>query len=401
MLSVDEALARILGPLRPLPMETVPLIAAPGRVLAEDIVSRRTQPPADVSAMDGYAVRAEDVAKTPVVLTQVGEVPAGGMFEGTVDPGQTARIFTGASVPPGADTIVIQENTEVLGKAQVKVLEPCPPGRHIRRKGIDFSEGDVGLKAGRRLTARDVGLIAAMNVTQVPVTRRPKVAILATGDELVEPGQEASDHQIVSSSPYTLAPYIEAWGGTPVRLGIARDTPESLRDAVANLVDVDMLVTIGGASVGDHDLIQKVLGQVGLQIDFWKIAMKPGKPLIYGLFQDRPMLGLPGNPVSSVVCALLYLKPAIGVLSGLSTEDVAHDLQRVRLGAPLKANAQRQDYIRAKLARDDDGVRIATPVGPQDSSLMSVLAEADCLIVRPPFAPEAHVRDEVDIISLS
>ena len=399
MLSVDEATQRILAPLHPLSSETVSLEHALGRVLAQDVVARRSQPPTDVSAMDGYAVRADDLTKSPADLNLIGEVAAGSQFAGTVGAGQAARIFTGGNVPPGADTVVIQEDTEALD-GRVRVLEVPRAGQHIRRRGIDFSEGDAPLKAGRRLTARDLGLIAGMNVTTLTVTRKPVIAILATGDELVLPGDAAADHQIVSSSPNALGAYIEQWGGVAKFLGIARDSEASLQK-MASLADgADFLITIGGASVGDHDLIQKVLGQDGLTVDFWKIAMKPGKPLISGRLRNIPMLGLPGNPVSSLVCALLFLKPAVGTLLGMDPSALSPRLLQARLAQPLKANAKRQDYLRARLQSAKDGALEVSPFDLQDSSVMSIFAAADGLIIRPPHAPAADTGDLVQVLVL-
>jgi len=400
MISVDEAFERVLAPLTPLPAETISFEDGLGRVLAADVTAQRTHPPKDVSAMDGYAVLADDVGQVPAELNVIGESAAGVEFDQSVASGQAVRIFTGANVPQGADTVVIQEDTEAEN-GLVRILEAPRLGQNIRRAGIDFEFGDTPLKAGKMLTARDLGLVAGMNVTELTVTRKPVVAILATGDELVLPGETAGDHQIVSSSPTALASYIEQWGGQAKFLGIARDSEASLKKMAALADGADFLITIGGASVGDHDLIQKVLGDTNLNVDFWKIAMKPGKPLIYGRLGDIPMLGLPGNPVSSLVCALLFLRPAIGALLGLDREDLKPSLLRARVTEKLRANAKRQDYLRASLQTDADGQLEATPFDLQDSSVMSVFAAADALIVRPPHAPEAKPGDFVQVLPLN
>ena len=307
MLSVAEALERIVTGFRPLPAETVSIAEAFNRVLAQDIVARVTQPPHAVSAMDGYAVRASDVVNVPVDLKVIGAVPAGDLFAGAVGPGEAVRIFTGAPLPKGADAIVIQEDTDA-GDGKVTVKESCKTGNYVRAAGLDFATGDPGPRAGRLLTARDVGLIAAMNHPWVQVRRRPRVAILATGDEVVMPGEPLGPSQIVSSNGLALAAFVRACGGEPVQLGIAADRADSLAGLVAGARGADLLLTAGGASVGDHDLVQKVLGEQGLELDFWKIAMRPGKPLMFGNLAGTPVLGLPGNPVSAVVCSLLYAR---------------------------------------------------------------------------------------------
>ena len=401
MLSVDEALTRILAPIHPLPSETVHLDDALGRVLAEDVVARRSQPPLDVSAMDGYAVRFEDMQSIPATLELIGEVPAGGVFDGNVTAGQTVRIFTGAPVPNGADTVVMQEDTASAENSTVRFMAETTRGRHIRSAGIDFRDGDVGVPSGRRITARDLGFIAAMNVTELKVTRRPRVAILATGDELVRPGGEVSGAQIISSSPPALIAAIEEWGGEAVDLGIARDNEASIRETAAEGKDCDFFLTIGGASVGDYDIVQKVLAQDGLEVDFWKIAIKPGKPLIYGRMKDIPFMGLPGNPVSSYVCAFMFLQPALNILLNRSKDDLMPPLLEAQLGSAMAANTKRQDYARGVLEISEDGKLIATPCALQDSSVLSVLSKADCLIMRPPFAPAASVGDSVLVYQLS
>lgn len=398
MISFDAALDRILAAMTAQPPEQVALADAHGRVLAEDLTARLDQPPAAVSAMDGYAVRAADTAAPPATLDLIGEAPAGGAFDGTVGPGQAVRIFTGGPLPDGADAIVIQEDTERTDDGHVRVLEAATAGRHVRAAGIDFRAGEAPLRRGRALTARDLALAAAMNRPWLRVARRPRVAVLATGDELAMPGEPLGPNQIVSANSTGLMALIRAAGGVPVDLGIAPDEADALQAMAAAHRGCDMLVTIGGASVGDRDLVQSVLGETGFDLDFWKVAIKPGKPLIFGRIDDTPLLGLPGNPVSALVCALLFLKPALAAMLGLPRETAP--LSRARLGRDLDANGNRQDYMRAALVNDADGVPVATPFELQDSSVLSILARADCLIVRPPHAPAARAGDDISVLPL-
>ncbi len=395
MISVEEALARLLALIDTLPAEQIGLADGLGRVLAEDIAARRTQPPFAVSAMDGYAVRADDVDHVPVELRIVAEVPAGAGFGGHVAPGEAARIFTGAPMPAGTDTIVIQEDTERIGDL-VRVLETAPRGRYVRREGLDFSEGEVLLSAGRRLTARDIGLLAAMNRPWLFVRRRPRIGVLSTGDEIVMPGDPIGPHQIVSSNSLGLGAIIAACGGIAVQLGNAPDDSATLRRIAAAARGVDLLVTTGGASVGEHDLVREALAADGFELDFWQIAMRPGKPLMVGRYHGVPMLGLPGNPVSTCVCALLFLMPAIEKLSGAAVTGAA--TATARLGATLGANDRRQDYLRARLARAADDTEEVFAFEVQDSSMMRLLSAADCLIVRPPHAAAVGAGENVPIL---
>jgi molybdopterin molybdotransferase len=395
MISVEEALARLLAPLEMLPPEQVSVADAVGRVLAEDVAARRTQPPFAVSAMDGYAVRAVDVERVPITLRIVAEIPAGAGFGGLLGAGEAARIFTGAPLPDGADAIVIQEDTERSGDT-VEIREGAPQGRYVRRAGLDFAEGEVLLRAPRRLTPRDIGLAAAMNRPWLFVHRRPRIAILSTGDEIVMPGDPIGPHQIVSSNALALSAFVTASGGVPVLVGNAPDDPEALRHVAAAARGVDLFVTTGGVSVGEHDLVRDVLSEDGLAIDFWEIAMRPGKPLMFGHYRGTPMVGLPGNPVSTLVCSLLFLKPAIDRLSGLPTG--AEGPLTARLGAAVRQNDRRQDYLRARLVRAADGVLEAVPFEVQDSSMMRPLSASDCLVVRPPHAPALPAGSEVPII---
>ncbi|MSO53672.1 MAG: molybdopterin molybdenumtransferase MoeA [Rhodospirillales bacterium] len=397
MLPVAEAQAKVVAELRPVGAEQVSLADALGRVLAEDVASRLTQPPADVSAMDGYAVRAADVANVPARLTVLGESAAGKGFSGSVGIGQAARIFTGAPVPPGADTIVIQENTDRDGGIVI-VKEGSLRGRHIRLEGLDFKTGQVLLNAGRMMTARDIGLAAAMNVPWLNVRRRPRVAIIATGNEVVMPGDPVGPDQIVSSNSLAVAAFVRVLGGEPVNLGIAPDEEQSLAAMVAGARGADILVTLGGISVGDHDLVRKVLGDKGLKIDFYKIAMRPGKPLMFGWLDGVPVLGLPGNPVSVGVTSILFLRPAIRALLGLPRSD--SDIVGARLSRNLAANDQREDYLRSKLERDANGDLIATPFEKQDSSMVTLFAKADGLVIRRAHAPAAAIGDRIEVIPL-
>ena len=396
MLSVAEAQAKVVEGLKPLASERVSLAAALGRVLSADVAANRTQPPSDVSAMDGYAVRAQDVAALPATLRLIGSVAAGATFAGNVGKGETVRIFTGAPVPKGATTIVIQENVKAEGDAVRVVDGAAPAGRHIRRAGLDFKKGDKLLKAGRRLTPRDIALAAAMNHATLPCARPPRVAILATGDELVAPGGELGPAQIVGSSSFGLAAQALEWGATVRDLGTAKDTVDDIRFKAATSEGCDLFVTLGGASVGDHDLVQKALSP-DLKVTFWKIAMRPGKPLIFGRYNSIPFLGLPGNPVSALVCALLFLKPMIFRLLGSS--EVPWRMSTARLAGAVAANDQRQDYVRCHVVAQADG-DVAEPFPVQDSSMLKTYAFADGLIVRPPGDPARNAGDSVSVLHL-
>jgi molybdopterin molybdotransferase len=396
MISVEEARARILAGLRPVPAEVVALAQAWGRVTAAPVVARLTQPPADVSAMDGYALRAADGAEG-AVLEVIGDAPAGHPFAGEVGAGQTVRLFTGSLVPAGADAILLQEDATRDG-ARVRVNEAVRANRHIRRAGQDFAAGDLLLPAGRRMGARDVGLAAAGNTPWLTVRRRPRIAVLATGDEIAMPGEPIPAGGIVSSNSHALAALIRAAGGTATVLPVARDDRAAIAAVADAVTGMDMLVTTGGASVGDHDLVVAGLTERGLQVDFWKIAMRPGKPLVFGRLGPVPVLGLPGNPVSALVCAILFLLPALARLSGLP--DAPPPVTEARLGAAMAANDARADHVRATLARDDAGRLVATPFPVQDSAMLRRLALADALILRAPHAPALPAGAEVPMIRL-
>jgi len=397
MLSVEEARARILAALSPTPAETVALPEAAGRVAARPVISRVTQPPADVSAMDGYAVRAGD-AVAGARLAVVGSAPAGHPFEGGVGPGQAVRIFTGGLVPEGADAILLQEDAEAAA-GSVTVTETVRAGRWIRRRGLDFAEGEAVVAAGRRLTARDIGLAAAANNAWVAVHRRPRLGILATGDEIALPGDPIPPGGIVSSNAHALAALVRAAGGEPVVLPIAPDDSRAIAEAARAARACDMLVTTGGASVGEHDLVQAALGPQGFALDFWKIAMRPGKPLIWGRLGETPVLGLPGNPVSALVCGVVFLVPALARLSGLEATEVPR--RNAIAGAPLAENDRRFDHLRARLSLGEDGGLVATAFEMQDSSMLATLARADALILRPPHAPALPAGATVEVIVLA
>jgi molybdopterin molybdotransferase len=400
LLSVAEALARVLENVEPLPAENVPIAEAAGRVLAEDLAALRSQPPAAVSAMDGYAVRAADVAGGHAELKLIGEVAAGRPFAGGVGSGQAARIFTGGVLPPGADAVVVQEETERRGDVVV-IAGTAQPGKHVRRAALDFARGDVLLRQGRRFSARDIALAAAMNHAEIPVRRRPKVAILATGDELVPPGTEPGPGQIVSANGLTLSAFARAEGAEARDFGIVPDRVEPTVAALERMRawGADVLVTTGGASVGEHDLVQKALAAQGMALAFWKVAVRPGRPMMHGRIEDTRVLGLPGNPVSAYVCAYLFLAPLLRLLAGRS--DLVPTPESAELGRELAANDERQDYLRAKLERRPDGSLVASAFPVQDSSMLAPLAQADCLIIREPYAPAAPAGSRCAILKLS
>ncbi|MGI9483680.1 MAG: molybdopterin molybdotransferase MoeA [Hyphomicrobiales bacterium] len=394
---VAKARGAIIKSARTLPSENVPLKDAAGRILARDIKSKRHQPPFDASAMDGYAVRAEDVATAPATLKIIGEAPAGKAFRGIVKKGQAVRIFTGAPLPKGADTVVIQENCD-RDEEFVTVNEPAQAQAYVRPRGLDFAAGEVLLEAGSRLSARQVGLAAAMNHATLPVRRRPKVALLATGDELVAPGEKLRADQIISSNNFALAPFLRGVGAEPADLGIVGDDKRALTRAIKKARGCDILVTLGGASVGDHDLVQDALTTQGMKLTFYRIAMRPGKPLMYGKLDSMHVLGLPGNPVSALVCARIFLKALIDKMLGLETDEEAPST--ARLATTLPENDRRQDYLRATLAQGKDGGLVANAFPKQDSSMLRTLTSADCLIIRPPFAPAAKAGETVQILLL-
>lgn len=395
LLPVEEALARVLAGAAPLPEEWIPVGACDGRVLTRDLVSGRSQPPDDMSSMDGYAVRSADL---PGRLTVIGESAAGRGFGGSVTAGTAVRIFTGAPVPAGADAIVMQEDTGREGD-QVAIARVVRDGQFIRRRGLDFTEGLTGLAAGTLMNPRRLALAAAMNHATVPVHRRPRVAILSTGDELVEPGTAPGPEQIVSSNALALAAIVRRAGGEPTMLGIA---PDRLAETLAQVraardTGHDVLVTSGGASVGEYDLMREVIAAEGAAPGFWKIAMRPGKPLMMADLGPMRLLGLPGNPVASFVCATLLLRPLLLRMCGHA--DRTDETEGAVLGTDVGPNDLRADHLRATLATRD-GRLVATPFPVQDSSMIRVLAEADALILRPPHAPAAAAGSPCRILRL-
>ncbi len=399
LMPVADAIAAVLSGAEPLPEEMVALDAAYHRVLARDVEALRTQPPQAMSAMDGYAVRSADAAHVNTRLKVIGEVAAGRPFARSLGPGEAARIFTGGVIPDGADAVVIQEDTVASGDS-VTITEAARPGRHIRPAGVDFRRGDVLLSAGSRLTDRDLSLAARMNYPQLPVRRRPKVALLATGDELVMPGSTPGPGQIVYSNGYALRALARAEGADTIDLGVAADTIEATTSGIRRARDAhaDVLITTGGASVGDHDLVKQSLEAEGVTMAFWKIAMRPGKPMMHGRLGAMRVIGLPGNPVSSYVCGLLFLVPLLRALSGAKV--IRNSRERALLGRDVEANDLREDYLRARLDKREDGTLIATPVTHQDSSLLGYLAAAQALVIRPPFAPAAKAGSSCEILRL-
>ncbi|WP_454628044.1 molybdopterin molybdotransferase MoeA [Bradyrhizobium cenepequi] len=399
LMPVADALAAVLSGAEPLPEEMVALDAAYHRTLAHDVVARRTQPPLAMSAMDGYAVRSADAADLSARLKVIGEVAAGRPFDRELGPREAVRIFTGGVIPSGADAVVIQEDTRIDGD-HITITEAAIAGRHIRPAGIDFREGDVLLRRGSRLTDRALSLAASMNYPELAVRRRPKVAVLATGDELVMPGTSPGPGQIVYSNGYALQALARAEGAETIDLGVAADTVAATTKGIrrAHAAGADILITTGGASVGDHDLVKPSLEAEGVTMAFWKIAMRPGKPMMHGRLGAMRVIGLPGNPVSSYVCAYLFLVPLIRALLGRSATH--HVRESALLGRDLAANDQREDYLRAVLEERDNGTLIATPVTRQDSSLLGNLAAAQALVIRPPFAPAAAKGTPCDILRL-
>ena len=394
LMPVEEALARVLCAGKNLGSELVKLDHVIGRVLTKDLKARRDQPPFQSSAMDGYAVRHSDLDER---LILIGVSAAGHAFKGIIKKGQAVRILTGAPLPRGADTIVIQENVSVDGK-YIVVHEAPALGRNIRPQGLDFKKNDILIAANTRISARDIGLMASANAATVSVRKRPRVVLFTTGDELVLPGDRPRTDQIFSSNSQALAAMLSSWEAEVINLGIVRDDMQATMAAIKKGAQADILVTTGGASVGDHDYVQEALKRSGVKIDFWKIALRPGKPLMFGTKGKLSVLGLPGNPVSALVCARIFLKPLIEKMLGLDARDAP---VMARLAAALPANDERQDYLRATLRYEADGARVVEVFSKQDSSMQRNLRDADCLIVRPPLAPEVVKEALVPILLLN
>ncbi len=382
MIQVAEAQERILAGLTLTPTEWLPLPQAVGRVLACDLTAERDHPPVAVSAMDGYAVRSSDTTEPGKLFRLVGESAAGTSNDIGLGPGETMRIFTGGAIPAGADAVVIQENASLL-EGGVRFASTVEPGQFVRPAGLDFSRGWRGLAAGTLLDARAIGLAASLGHLWLAVRRRPRVGLLATGNELRWPGQTPEGSQIASSNTITLGAMLTGWGAEPVDLGICPDDGEALAARVREARGLELLATTGGASVGDYDLVQAALGREGMALDFWKIAMRPGKPLLFGRLGPVSVLGFPGNPVSTAVCALVFLRAALQRMLGLA---VGLHLLEVELANALPANDQRQDYLRASYVEGSGGRRVIT-ARRQDSSMLATFAQADALVVRPPFDP--------------
>ncbi len=401
LLPVNDALARILASAGyGTGIETISINNAFNRTLASDLYARRTQPPMDVSAMDGYAVRIDDIDNTPVTLKLLGQSAAGHNFAGDVLPGACVRIFTGAPLPNGTDTVIIQENT-TQNSENITILEAPEKGKNIRKAGIDFKANEMLLSAGTRLGAAQLALAASMSHAMLDVRKSPRIGILATGDELVEPGAELLPNQIISSNNFAVAALAREAGAEVFDLGIVPDNLQTLTEAIAQAqnLELDVLVTLGGASVGDHDLVQQALHALGCTPDFWRIAMRPGKPMMFGTLGAMRVLGLPGNPVASYVCGLIFLKPLLLALVGDSNAG-ADISQPAILGCDVQANDKRQDYLRCSAVFATDALPVVTPFAVQDSSMLSALAKANALLIREPFAKASKAGDLCKIISL-
>ena len=405
LISVATALAAISDAANPMGLQTVPLAELDGYVLAEDAFAKTTLPPLDASAMDGYAVKLEAHHKQGSQFTQIGESPAGNPFPGTVGADETVRIFTGGAVPDGANHVIMQENISTGSGADgntITLTEPISPASHIRKAGIDFSEGQMIVPAGTKLDAYAIALLAAANHGSAQVYKRPKVALIANGDELVEPGSTLHTGAVVSSNPSGLAPLIKAWGAEPVFAGISSDDPDAIKAQIAACADADILVPIGGASVGDRDYMRPVFAELGYAKIFEKVAVKPGKPVWFGTMprQESPqyVLGLPGNPASALVTAHVFLKALIDQLINIA--EPSNTYTNARVTHPMKAAAWRAEYIRAHAAIDDNGVVQVTAIPRQDSSILTPFLTANCFLVRNPEAPALEPGDTAKIMPI-
>lgn len=397
-IKVEEALSRLLAGAVPLPAETVKLSEAQDRVLAQDIYAKRTQPPFAASAMDGYAVRSQDVDQPGAILTVVGEVAAGYTSDKIVGANQTVRIFTGAPIPQGANAILIQEDATVLDDATIEARVAVAPDTYLRPAGLDFGEGDLLLRKDQLLDAGALCLAASGNHAELLVYAKPRIGILATGDELRSPGSTLEPGQITASNSYGVAAIVTSHGGIPIDLGIARDDSDSLQAALNSAIEqkCDGLITLGGASVGEHDLVRSVFIDAGMALNFWQILMRPGKPLMFGTLENMRILGLPGNPVSSLVCSHLFVAPLVAALGGRQ-----HLIQRqtALLSHDLPANGGREQYARAVISRRD-GSYYADVFENQDSSIVSLYAKANALVIRPIDAPVAKAGETAKFIAI-
>ncbi len=390
MISVEDALAKLFALAKPSETETVPIAQASGRVLAQPVTAQLTQPPFDASSMDGYALKAIE-ADLHAQFKVVGEAAAGHGYEGTLGAGQCVRIFTGAPVPDGADMVVIQEDVERRGKL-ITLLNEQQSKSNIRPAGQDFAKGDA-MSAPRLLGPSDIALLASMNIAEVTVARRPVVALISTGDELVMPGEAPRAGQIVASNTFGLKALLEANGAEARIMPIARDSLESLETVFKLAQGADLIVTIGGASVGDHDLVGDVTASLGMELSFYKVAMRPGKPLMAGALTGTAMVGLPGNPVSAMVCGHIFLLPMIRAMLGLGATPATR--QTARLTAPLAANGPREHYMRARVENGE-----ITPFERQDSALLSVLSHANALLLNPPHSEAQEAGERVFYIPI-
>lgn len=395
LLPVEEALARVLDGAPVLPPEKIPVGEAHGRVLAAPLASKRDQPPADISSMDGYAARAADLKAEKNLLKVTGESAAGREFRGALKAGEALRIFTGAVMPQGADTVIAQEDAERQG--DTVTLPVSKPGKFVRGRGLDFAAGKSLLEPGRRLSARDLALAAAMDHGKVLVSRRPRVAIIATGDELAEPGAGGDPNRIIASNPIGISALLKPEGADISYTGIVRDKLEDVVAAIRRArANADILVTLGGASVGDHDLVAKALEAENISLQFHRVALRPGRPLLLARADPLRVIGLPGNPVAVFVCGLLFLVPLLRKMQGRT--DFLPAAEPATLGADLAENDHRQDYLRAKIERAPDGRLVASPIGLQDSSMQAFLVNADGLLIRAPLAPAAKKGETCEVI---
>ncbi len=394
LISVEVALQAIEHACKPVATTILPLTQLNGHVLATDGLAKTTLPPLDASAMDGYAVRLETRHTQGSKFTLIGEAPAGAPFRGKVGSDETVRIFTGGAVPDGTNHVIMQENVRVDGMA-ITLSQPVSPARHIRKAGIDFQKGQMIVQAGTKLDAYAIALLAAANHDEALVYKRPKIALIANGDELVEPGQNMPIGAVVSSNPYGLSPLIEAWGGDVMLAGISRDDPQAIKDQIAACVNADILVPVGGASVGDHDYMRPVFTELGYAKIFEKVAVKPGKPVWFGKLGSQYVLGLPGNPASALVTAHVFLKPLI---ESLTRSITANKTVPARTTEPVKPATWRAEYIRAHAHVDSVGIVCVTPIPRQDSSLLTPFLTANCFLVRRPETQAANTGDLVEIL---